>query len=104
MYAWNPNLENFIDNFYDMQFFFSAFNRENDNDILDESIKGQWTVEPKFVMEMCDLALPMSASRRFLTSEPPEATPNFGTTVTVIVSNKEQQNLKSSLKKPKPVR
>ena len=103
MYAQNPSLENFIDNFYDIQFF-SAFNRENDNDILDESIKGQWTVEPKFVMEMCDLALPMSASRRFLTSEPPEATPNFGTTVTVIVSNNEKQNLKSSLKKPKPVR
>ena len=32
-------------------------------DILDESIKAQWSVEPRFVMEMCDLQLPMSATR-----------------------------------------
>ena len=85
----------------------TAFNPNEDaNDILNDSIKAQWSVEPKFVMEMCDLTLPMSASRgRVLTStgENEAATPNFGTTVTVIVNNPDHQ-LKSSLKKPRPSR
>ena len=32
-------------------------------DILDDSIKAQWSVEPRFVMEVCDLQVAMSASR-----------------------------------------
>ena len=56
-------------------------------------------MEPKFVMEMCDLSLPMSASRnRLLTAE--DGQPNFGTTVTVLMKN-DGENLKSSLKKPR---
>ena len=85
----------------------TAFNPNEDaSDILSDSIKAQWSVEPKFVMEMCDLTLPMSASRgRVLTStsEAEAAVPNFGTTVTVIVNNQDHQ-LKSSLKKPRPSR
>ena len=81
--------------------YFSAFNpgEEGAEDILEGSIKGQWSVEPKFVMEMCDLSLPMSASRnRLLTAE--DGQPNFGTTVTVLMKN-DGENLKSSLKKPR---
>ena len=32
-------------------------------EILDDSIKAQWSVEPRFVMEVCDLQVAMSASR-----------------------------------------
>ena len=32
-------------------------------EVLDESIKAQWSVEPRFVMEVCDLQVAMSASR-----------------------------------------
>ena len=79
-------------------------------------------------MEVCDLQVPMSASRGRTPASrgesreleavtggatfsaanygnnnlPSENHPNFGTTVTVIVSKKES-NLKSSLKKPKVI-
>ena len=72
--------------------------KDLDEDILDDSIKAQWSVEPKFVMEVCDLELPMSANRsRTLDNN---AIQDFGTTVTVIVGKKDP-NLKSSLKKPR---
>lgn len=29
----------------------------------DSTLKNQWSIEPRFVMEVCDLQLPMSASR-----------------------------------------
>ena len=53
-----------------------------DEDILDDSIKAQWSVEPKFVMEICDLAVPMSAKRS--RTQEQGAQQDFGTTVTVI--------------------
>ena len=88
-----------------------TFNNEKE-DVLDDSIKAQWSVEPRFVMEMCDLQGPMSATRgrtpsmgavasEATAAASPLAQDNgFGTTVTVIVGNKEA-NLKSSLKKPR---
>ena len=33
------------------------------NDLLEDSLKNQWSLEPKFVMEVCDLQLPLSANR-----------------------------------------
>lgn len=67
---------------------------------LDDSLRNQWSIEPRFVMENCDLQLPMSATRGRQTVENSAENSNFGTTVTVIVGKKEP-NLKSSLKKPK---
>jgi hypothetical protein len=90
--------------------FGGAFNDHKHKDILDDSIKAQWSVEPKFVMEMCDLQLPKSAVRgRTPASRGGDYNVNhvdmddaaFGTTVTVIVGKREP-NLKSSLKKPRP--
>ena len=56
--------------------------KDLDEDILDDSIKAQWSVEPKFVMEVCDLELPMSANRS--RTVPDQGQQDFGTTVTVI--------------------
>ena len=62
---------------------------EGMNDILDESIKAQWSVEPRFVMEMCDLQLPMSASRGRTPASSHglnnQENNGFGTTISVIV-------------------
>ena len=78
---------------------FSEEQTGNLEDVLNDSIKAQWSVEPKFVMEVCDLLLPMSANRSRNTQEK-AIHQDFGTTVTVIVGKKDP-NLKSSLKKPR---
>ena len=40
-----------------------GFKKPPKDDVLDDSIKAQWSVEPRFVMEVCDLQLPASAPR-----------------------------------------
>lgn len=37
--------------------------KESEDILEDSTLKNQWSIEPRFVMEVCDLQLPMSASR-----------------------------------------
>ena len=52
---------------------------------LNESIKAQWTVDPKFVMEACDLVLPGSAAPRRTRKKSDD---QFGATITVLQRRK----------------
>ena len=57
---------------------------------LNESIKAQWTVDPKFVMEPCDVFLPASAALegRKGSRRQQEEEDAFGATITVLHKSK----------------
>jgi hypothetical protein len=55
---------------------------------LNESIKAQWTVDPKFVMEPCDLYLPGSAAPAGRRTGRRQTDDAFGATITVLQRKK----------------